>query len=75
MHKKNNTKEHENIIFCTECGSSLTDFYLSSEVKDVEKLKEHFKDCCKTGKFKGEMCSKLFIALDFEFEISEDPDE
>ena len=65
----------EEIIFCTECGSSLSDFYLSSEVKDIEKLEAHYKNCRKTGKFKGEMCSKMFIALDFELEIPEDPDE
>ena len=65
----------EEIIFCTECGSSLTDFYLSSDVKDVEKLEAHYQNCRSTGKFKGEMCSKMFIALDFELEIPEDTDE
>lgn len=75
MKENSNIKESEKFIFCTECGSSLSDFYLSTEVKDIEKLEAHYKNCRATGKFKGEMCSKMFIALDFELEIPEDPDE
>ena len=71
----NNKKTHENtgpIIFCTECGSALTDFYKTGEAKDEKKVKEHYENCRKTGKFKGEMCSRMFIALEFELPEEED---
>jgi len=72
MQKKKNDKNTERIIFCTECGSSLSDFYLSKDVKDTKKLEEHYKNCKTTGKFKGEMCAKLFIATDFDFDSREE---
>ncbi|MCA0387558.1 MAG: hypothetical protein LCH52_03590 [Bacteroidetes bacterium] len=72
MFKKITPKESENFIFCTECGSSLSDFYLSKDVKDTIKLEEHYKNCKQTGKFKGEMCAKLFIALDFDLDSNDD---
>jgi len=49
-------------VFCTECGSDLDDFWLYREGEDyADILKSHF-ECQRSGKFKGAMCSKLFIA-------------
>ncbi|MBN8546647.1 MAG: hypothetical protein J0L60_11015 [Ignavibacteria bacterium] len=72
MFKKNTLEKSKNFIFCTECGSSLSDFYLSKDVRDTKRLEEHYKNCKQTGKFKGEMCAKLFIALDFELDPEDD---
>jgi hypothetical protein len=48
--------------FCTECGSDLDDFCLApGGVEYAEILKNHF-ECQRTGKFKGSMCAKLYIA-------------
>ncbi len=72
MNKKKTHETPEPIVFCTECGSSLTGFYKSGEVKDPQKVREHYENCRKTGKFKGDVCSRMFIALDFDFEPNED---
>ncbi len=49
-------------FFCVECGSDLDNFWLAPNAKDyADILKSHF-ECQRTGKFKGAMCSKLFIA-------------
>jgi hypothetical protein len=55
--------------FCTECGRDLRNFSLDKMIFDIEYVRENFTRCRQNGKFKGEYCSKLFIALDF------DPDE
>jgi hypothetical protein len=47
-------------MFCTECGSALDNFcFVPSDYADI--LKSHF-ECQRSGKFKGAICSKLFIA-------------
>lgn len=71
MNKKKIHEQPEQIVFCTECGSALTDFYKTGEAKDEKKVKEHYENCRKTGKFKGDMCSRMFIALDFDFPIED----
>lgn len=49
-------------LFCTQCGSDLEDFWLYHKTEEyADVLKNHF-ECQRTGKFKGSMCSKLFIA-------------
>lgn len=50
------------VTYCTECGASLDEFHLSGDIRDIEKLKENFEKCKRLGKFKGEICAKLFIA-------------
>lgn len=54
--------------FCTECGKSLDDFALENPFLDKELLKIRFKQCMEEGKFKGNVCSKLFIADDENIE-------
>lgn len=58
--------------FCTECGDDLNDFSLTERAKHVDAVKANFENCKKTGKFKGEECSKLFISSDPEIIL---PDE
>ena len=49
-------------IFCTECGEELEDFSFTEKAENIEMTKENFERCKKIGKFKGEQCSKMFIA-------------
>jgi hypothetical protein len=57
-----NQKRREKQLFCTQCGSDLEDFWLYHKTEGyADVLKSHF-ECQRTGKFKGSMCSKLFIA-------------
>lgn len=54
--------QQEKKAFCTECGSDLEDFCLApGGVEYAEILKNHF-ECQRTGKFKGSVCAKLYIA-------------
>jgi|GEM_PF-1038438 len=64
------------IQFCTECEKDLDNFFLSKRSKDVKAVKDNHENCKNTGKFNGEMCSKLFIAK-FEEEMMppEDTDD
>ena len=58
--EKEDLKEKD-IIFCTECGNQLEVFGLEDGSFDIDAVKENFKNCRATGKFKGDVCSKLFI--------------
>jgi hypothetical protein len=48
--------------FCTECGSDLDDFWVTPGADAYAEILKHHFECQRTGKFKGAMCSKLFIA-------------
>ena len=52
----------EQKIFCTECGADLDDFSFTDKAKDMKLVLENFNRCKTIGKFKGEQCSKIFIA-------------
>jgi len=54
----------EDVVFCTECGKELNDLCFKEQVEDSEFLKRNFENCKKTGKFKGDICSRMFIADD-----------
>lgn len=58
---KEDLEEKIDIQFCTECGDALEYFDQSEQAKDPEAVKKNFENCKKTGKFKGEVCSKLYI--------------
>jgi hypothetical protein len=59
--------------FCTECDEQLEHFFLDPIAVDRNAVKDHFKHCKASGKFKGEICSKLFISSDdFEEQSNED---
>lgn len=47
--------------FCTECGSDLDDFWLAAGSAQYEDILKHHLECQREGRFKGSMCSKLFI--------------
>ncbi len=51
-----------NVQFCSECGEDLNTFGLPGEELDLKKIQEHHKLCKEKGKFKGDICSKMFIA-------------
>ncbi len=51
----------EEIKFCTECGDALEDFSVSEQADDYQAVKKNFEECKKTGKFKGDMCSKMYM--------------
>jgi hypothetical protein len=75
MKKKNiqNKRKEESapIHMCIECGEELEDFVFNTNNTD-ESTRERFHNCQKIGKFKGEMCSRLFIN---DFQPEHLPDE
>jgi hypothetical protein len=64
--------KEKDVIYCTECGEDLEIFGCEDGSFDLNSVKLNFEKCKKIGKFKGEICSKLFIAsenfTDFEEE-------
>ena len=66
MNRNNNIENkdllYEKLIFCTECGEELDNFSLSNG--NIDKIRKNLARCKKTGKFKGEFCSKFFIFCD-----------
>jgi len=47
--------------FCTECGTDLDDFWLSPGSSNYGEVLKHHLECQRTGRFKGGLCSKLYI--------------
>jgi len=60
--KTNREQEPLSIEFCTECNEALDDFALTQNSSNKKAIHENFSNCKKTGKFKGEFCSKIFIS-------------
>jgi len=63
MKKKNTTKTDEFIRtarFCVECGEELEN-YSVDKTETNENARDRFHNCCRTGKFNGEICSRIFI--------------
>lgn len=54
-------EEQADLKFCTECGEALEDFAVSTDAEDQKSVIENYHNCKKTGKFKGDVCSKMFI--------------
>ena len=65
-------KKKKDIIFCSECGKELDNFALSEMVKDYNSIIQNFADCKKNGRFKGDLCSKIFIARDEDDKTKDD---
>lgn len=65
------------ILFCKECAEiGLEDFGLDpSDKTALERAKEQHKICKEIGRFKGEMCARIFIASDElpDFNDEDDP--
>lgn len=75
--KKTITEEKPELSleFCTECDHALDSFMFAPKSKNKKKIQDNFANCKKTGKFKGELCSKVFISEDQIFlNPSEDED-
>jgi hypothetical protein len=54
----------EDLLFCTECGEQLDEFCFKDNSLDVDAIKKNHENCKKIGKFKGDICSRLFIVSD-----------
>lgn len=54
----------DNPLFCTECDHDLDTFWLSERARDPEAVRKNHQRCIETGKFKGELCAKMFIIND-----------
>ncbi|MCX8056835.1 MAG: hypothetical protein N3F03_04405 [Ignavibacteria bacterium] len=55
------SEEKSDIKFCTECGDALEDFSVSEQADNPDAVIENFHNCKKTGKFKGDVCSKMYM--------------
>lgn len=64
-------QEKLEVMYCTECGEVLDDFSFNEVSKDINAVKENFANCKHTGKFKGDVCSKLYIVDESEPEEEE----
>lgn len=72
--KKNTIKSDEyirNTRFCVECGEELNNYSLRPG-ESAEEAHRRFHNCIKTGKFKGDVCSRLFIE---EYDENSTPDD
>lgn len=64
-----------NIRFCSECGEDLDSFGLEGVDIDIQKVEARHKHCKEIGKFKGDVCSMVFIADPAEPIPPKDEDE
>ncbi len=67
--KKNDFTKSEFVnstVFCTECKKELSDFLSIKNHETEAEIFERFCNCKKTGQFKGDYCSRLFIAEENE---------
>ncbi|MCX7833261.1 MAG: hypothetical protein N2490_03535 [Ignavibacteria bacterium] len=54
----------DNPLFCTECDHDLDTFWLSERSRDPDAVRKNHQRCVETGKFRGELCAKMFIIND-----------
>ena len=60
IHKKEESISNDT-NFCTECNDDLNNFDVDPALKTRKEILDNHENCKKTGKFKGDKCSKLFI--------------
>jgi hypothetical protein len=70
--RKKDDSISEEVKFCIECDQDLNDFDVDPMLKTKKEVLDNHENCKKTGKFKGDKCSKLFIT---EEELEEPPKE
>ncbi len=56
----------EEVKFCIECDQDLNNFDVNPMLKTKKEVLDNHENCKKTGKFKGDRCSKLFITEEGE---------
>lgn len=64
IHNKEQAVKSDN-LFCAECGDELKMFGVNGKV-DQKKVLERHRKCKEKGKFKGDLCSMVFISKDFD---------
>jgi hypothetical protein len=65
IHKKDDSISEE-VKFCIECDQDLNNFDVNPMLKTKKEVLDNHENCKKTGKFKGDKCSKLFITEEDE---------
>lgn len=53
----------ESIQFCLNCND-MDDLATSEEGKDLEGIRKRFQNCEHTGRFEGDLCSRMFVVHD-----------
>jgi hypothetical protein len=48
--------------FCIECDTKLDNFCLSEDADNLDAVRKHHEQCKKIDRFKGDQCSRVFIA-------------
>ncbi|MCU7496676.1 MAG: hypothetical protein HF314_15060 [Ignavibacteria bacterium] len=73
---KSNRKDGQisDVTFCTACGEELRNYSMTGKASDGKSARERFHNCQKSGKFKGDMCARLFIADFNEEDLPKDED-
>ncbi|MCE1188771.1 MAG: hypothetical protein LWX56_06465 [Ignavibacteria bacterium] len=74
MNKLTDKVDRLDIKFCTECGDELDEFTFSKKSKNTKRVQKRHQKCRDTGKFNGEMCSKMFIVKENEDTFMEEDD-
>jgi hypothetical protein len=60
------------VKFCLNCDD-MEDLAVSEESKELQKIKDRFRNCNDTGRFQGDVCSRLFVAAEVnDTELFED---
>ncbi len=65
---KKDVESDQKVVFCTECGDKLNEFCFTESASDVDAVKKHMEGCKREGRYKGDMCSRVFIADDTNLE-------
>ncbi len=47
--------------FCTNC-KDIEDMAVTDEPNHIDRIRQRFHECERTGKFEGDFCARLFIA-------------
>jgi hypothetical protein len=53
------------VKFCLNCDD-MDDLAVSLDETDLDDVKARFRNCNETGRFQGDVCSRMFVATDVE---------
>ena len=67
-------EQRKDVVYCADCGMELDNFALSEMINDYKLLVKKFASCKKEGKFSGDLCSKIFSAMNGDGSNSIDED-